>query len=148
MVQKIWLPDIFFGLSCCCQAIITNFYIFKCKMVLIKPFILHENRKCTFCDILSKKIFGDPEPPSLVWSSGSRCAADVRTIFQKSSPPYRQFLDPPLQLAAKKGQLEVKQKEAVKLINEGTESLTTALKKENQPTFLHSGHCLSLVIKC
>ena len=109
---------------------------------------IYNARKCTFCDILFQKIFGDPEPPLLVWSSGSRCAADLRTIFQKSSPPYRQCLDPPLQLAAKKGQLEVKQKEAVKLINEGTESLTTALKQENQLTFLHSGHCWSLVIKC
>ena len=109
---------------------------------------INNARKCTFCDILFKKNFGDTEPLSLVWSSGSRCAADVRTIFQKSSPPYRQCLDPPLQLATKKGQLEVKQKEAVKLINEGTESLTTALKQENQLTFLHSGHCWSLVIKC
>ena len=110
---------------------------------------IYNARKCTFCDILFQKIFGDPEPPSLVWSSGSRCAADVRAIFQKSPPPpYQQCLDPPLQLATKKGQLEVKQKEAVKLINEGTESLTTALKQENQLTFLHSGHCWSLVIKC
>ena len=63
---------------------------------------IYNARKCTFCDILFQNCFGDPEPPSLVWSSGSRCAADVRTIFQKSSPPYRQCLDPPLQLATKK----------------------------------------------
>ena len=104
---------------------------------------MHEN--APFVIYYFKKISGTP---NRLRSSGRLAAADVRTIFQKSSPPYRQFLDPPLQLATKKGQLEVKQKEAVKLINEGTESLTTALKQENQLTLLHSGHCWSLVIKC
>ena len=78
MVQKIWLPDIFFGLSCWCQAIITNFYIFKCKMVLIRPFIMHEN--APFVISYFKKISGTP---NRLCSSG-RLAVAARQMFGPS----------------------------------------------------------------
>ena len=79
MVQKIWLPDIFFGLSCWCQAIITNFYIFKCKMVLRGPFIMHEN--APFVIYYFKKFSGTP---NRLRSSG-RLAAAARQMFGPSS---------------------------------------------------------------
>ena len=79
MVQKIGLTDIFFGLSCWCQAIITNFYIFKCKMVLIRPFIMHEN--APFVIYYFKKFSGTHNR----FHSSGRLAAAARQMFGPSS---------------------------------------------------------------